>query len=253
MTATLLADGVVQALVAIVYAYVGQATARRHVQGDARLAASLFTAWWRALAGTTALGAIAKLLGGAGVLDTGVHVALLHLTLLLLFVGLFCLLYYLVYLFTGDARWLAPLAVFYAASYVYALYLMVSARPVGIEPGPWSLEVVYAAPIAGGPLAILVTLLLVPVLLGAINYARLYGRVEGRTQRYRIALVSTAIVAWFGSALVAQVVQVAGAPGWQAASRAIGVAAALLILAAYRPPAFVQRRLGVAPAERPPA
>jgi hypothetical protein len=58
-------------------------------------------------------------------------------------------------------------------------------------------------------------------------------------------MVSFTLLGWFGSALLAYGTGLSTNPWWQAVSRSIGLVAALLIYAAYRPPGWVQRRWGV--------
>jgi hypothetical protein len=85
----------------------------------------------------------------------------------------------------------------------------------------------------------------VPQLAGAVAYAALWRRVEDATQRYRVLLVSLSLAAWFAGALVAALSD----PDSPVilARPLLGLVAAGAVVAAYAPPAWVQRRFGVHP------
>lgn len=245
MTAqTLAAAGVFALAAAAVYAYVGARLARRRVSAEARRAAMMFSAWWFALAGTTALTGLQVLAAAAGVTALAPYQAIAHLNLLLVCIALAGLMHYLAYLFTGRDL-LVPLAALYGVLYVGLVFILAGAGAQGLEVHRWSVAIDYARPIEGTTRIALVALILVPQLLGALAYFSLYFRMREPTQRYRIALVSWSIIGWFGSALVASSSGLAQADEWQLASRAIGLLAALTILLAYHPPAFVRRRYGI--------
>jgi hypothetical protein len=242
---TLLLDALFQVVTGVVYAYVGRVTARRRVEGEGKLAADLFALWWYALGAITASGAITRVLAWSGVRDVGIFAAVTHVSLLVLCVALWALLYYLVYLFTGNRRWLVPLSAFYVVYYLAMLYYVVLRQPIGVTVTDWAVKLEYANPAPVVSTAVIVLLLIVPPLVGAAGYARLFWRVTEPTQRYRIGMVSFTLLGWFGSALGAYGTGISTDPWWQAVSRLIGLAAALLIYAAYRPPGWVQRRWGV--------
>lgn len=249
--AALLLDIVLSIAVAGVYLLVGVVTGRRRVDGDGQLAVSLFALWWHMLAAMGVIAAMGKVLAVLGIMDASVHATVAQLTLLTLCLALASLLYYLVYLYTGKRRMIWPVGGFYAAYYAWLVYLVESGRPTGahVEGGRVVLD--YAREFTSLEIGLVLLLLLVPPLLGALGYARLFFRAQEATQRYRIGLVSGTIAAWFTSSLLAWGFGFDHAAWWPMASRAIGLAAALLVFAAYRPPAFARRRWGIRPIDEP--
>lgn len=247
----LLLGAALQVVTALVYFHVGRVTSMRRIGGEAQLAARLFSVWWFTLGALTAVGAFTRLLVLAGVLDLGLHATLSHLNLLSLCVALWALLYYLVYLFTGSRRWFLPITAFYIVFYVGVVYLLTAAEPVGVIVERGVVRIDYARELSGGPLVALVLALILPPVLGAIGYARLFFQVEELTQRYRIGLVAFTILAWFGSSLVAWAGGFSQAGWWRNISQFFGLIAALAILAAFRPPGFIQRRWGIHAVDEP--
>lgn len=250
---TLLLDSALQVATAIMYAYVGYVITRRPTTGDARLATNLFATWWVGLALTTLGGVANRVLGYLHVTDVALYTTITYAVFLALMISLWGLLYYLLYLFTGTRRWLWPVTAFYVALYVYTLYLIAVAKPIGVKVQAWSVTMEYANQPTGWTVVVFFIALLVPILLGAIGYARLYFRVEGRTPRYRIGMVSSTFVLWFGSSLVVTILQTNTSPAWQVMSRFIGLAAAVAIYFAYRPPAWVRARYGIRAIDEEPA
>lgn len=239
---TLLVDVAFALATAGVYTYVARVTSRRRVEGGGRLALEAFSIWWYALAAITASSAITRTLAYLGVLDIGIHSALLYASILILCVAFWALLYYLAYVYSGDRRWLAPITAFYAAAYIFLLYSFVLRHPIGVEVGDWRSNIVYEREFGRDVRVALLIVFIVPPILGAIAYARLFFAAREPTQRYRIGLVSFTIVAWFSSSLIASATGLSDLPWWHFASRTISLSAALIVLAAYRPPAWIRAR-----------
>lgn len=252
--ATLLLDALLLVATGFVYGVVGRVVMRRPLRGDARTASTLFGVWWFALAALQLVYAAMRVLGWAGLTDVALFATFVHLEWLALSIALWGLLYYLLYIFTGRSSLLWPTTAFYLAYYVGVVYLIAVAEPTGVVVGAWTVTLQYAnepTPVAA---SLVVLLLLVPILGGAIGYARLYFHAEGATQRYRIGLVSVTILVWFGSALVVQLLGNSGDDWWRVVNRLIGLAAAGLVYAAYRPPAWVRARYDIHAADdAPPA
>lgn len=249
MASTLLLDGFLGLAIAGIYVYIGRTLARRPVEGEARRASLLFAGWWHALAVLTVIGSGTRALAAAGLLTFPLYEAAIYVTLVPLCFALFALLYYLVYLFTGRSTFLVPLAVIYSAFYVFLVGYVASLQPIGFIAGDWTLKLEYANPPEGGVHSTLILALVVPHIVGALAYMRLIFTLKDRTARYRVALVSGSILAWFGSSLLASELDLGDWYWWPLASRAIALVAALTILAAYRPPVWLQRRFRVASLE----
>jgi hypothetical protein len=165
--------------------------------------------------------------------------------LLAICVALYGLMYYLLFLFTGNRRLLGPLTVFYIAYYIFLVYYVLASVPVGVQVTRWNATLEYQNLITG-PLCLIVLLLLVfPQIIGSLAYFTLYFRVQSPTQKYRVLLVSWSILIWFSSAFLASIVGLSQQDWWQVTSRLIGLGAALAILFAYLPPPWIKRRFNV--------
>lgn len=246
--ATLLVAALVALTAGAVYAFVGvRLRARRTIGEDAQRAMRSFSAWWLLLSANVLTASAFYAAAAFGFTSFEAQLTYAHAQRLLLAASLVGLLHYLTYLFTGRDL-LVPIAIFYAAYYGLLEYTLLSANPTGVFVGDWRTDLAYAETSAGrNPLRLLsAAMLILPPVVGALAYFRLYFRVKSRTQRYRIALVSWSLVAWWIVAVIAGQREALGQEGFQLVNRFLGLAAALVILAAYLPPAAVRRRLGVA-------
>ena len=244
--ATLLFSALFALTAASIYSYVGWRLSKRVItSSEARLAWRSFTVWWYGLAATTLIGGFLSLFGVAGLTSLPLFVTATYLNILVLCLALWGLLYYLIYLFTGNSRSLVPLTVFYVIYFVLLVYYITASIPESISVERWRTTLVYRAPLTGPFFAILIILLLLPEIIGGLAYFTLYFRVSDVTQKYRILLVSWSIILWFLSPLIALAGGLAQQDWWQLASRLIGLAAALTILMAYLPPRWMKQRYGV--------
>ena len=244
---TLLFGATLAILCAGIYFYVGRVLShRRQSSPGAGMAWGMFVVWWYALAAATFSGALLSLLGAFGVIGLPLFITITLMNLLTTCVALFGLMYYLLYLFTGNSRLLIPLAAFYIVYYNLLVYFVEASNPIGVTVNRWNATLEYENLIRG-PLFIIVFFLLVfPQIIGSLAYFTLYFRVNSPTQRYRILLVSWSIIIWFASSFLAGISGLSQQDWWQITSRVIGLGAALTILFAYQPPAWIKRRFGVA-------
>ena len=243
---TLLLSTLFAVAAASIYAYVGWRLSRRVVASlQARIAWQSFTVWWYGLAVTTLIGGLLNLLGALGLTILPLFVSATYINLLVICIALWGLLYYLIYLFTGNSRVLVPLAIFYIIYYVLLVYYITASNPESISVGRWRTTLSYHNILTGPLFVILIVLLLLPQIIGGFVYFTLYFRVREVTQKYRILLVSWSIIIWFLSPFVAIVGGLAQQDWWQLASRLIGLAAALTILMAYLPPRWLKQRYGI--------
>jgi hypothetical protein len=243
---TLLFGALLSALSAGIYFYVGRVLSRRHSSSpDTRLAWRLFVVWWYALAATTLSGAILSLLGALGIAGLPLFITITLVNLLATCVALYGLVFYLLYLYTGNRGLLAPLSVFYIAYYILLVYYVEASNPIGVAVARWRATLVYQHQIEGPLFQIAILLLLFPPIIGGLAYFMLYFRVKPVTQKYRILLVSWSIIIWFLSTFLASITGFSQYDWWQVVSRLIGLGAALLIMLAYQPPLWVKRRFKV--------
>lgn len=245
-TATLLVSAGFGALNGIVYLYVGRRLAGRQVSDYAGLAQGLFVLWWAALGASSLLGAVQILLYVSGWLPGWLHDTVGSLSLLLIVIGLWGLLYYLVFLYTGRRGAWAPLAAFYLLFYAAIEGLtQFYDRPTTLSDNGWNIVERPVVELPDVTLWLFLLFLVGPQIGAAFAYLRLYGKAQDATQRYRIGMVSGSIIVWFGSALVAGLADIGAAAAWQITSRFLALAAALAILAAYLPPRALRDRYGI--------
>ena len=243
---TLLFSAIFALVSASMYSYVGWRLSKRVISSsEARLAWWSFTVWWYGLASTTLIGGFQNLFGAFGLTILPLFVTATYINILVICIALWGLLYYLIYLFTGNKQLLVPLAIFYIIYYVLLVYYITASIPENISVDRWRTAVDYRAPLTGPFFAILAVLLLLPQIIGGLAYFSLYFRVADVTQKYRILLVSWSIILWFLSPIAAFAGGLAEQDWWQLASRLIGLAAALTILMAYLPPRWLKQRYGI--------
>jgi len=243
---TLLFVTLLSTLCAGIYYYVGRVLARRRSStADSRLAWRLFVAWWYALAAATLIGAILSFLGAIGIDDLALFTTLTLLSLLTTCIALYSLMFYLLYLFTGNRKLLGPLSVFYVVYYAMLVYNIQAHVPIRVAIERWRTSLVFQNPIQGPFFVLLLFLLVFPQIIGSFAYFMLYFRVTLASQKYRILLVSWSIIVWFLSAFLASITGISESDIWQVFSRLIGLIAASAILVAYQPPAWIKQRFGV--------
>lgn len=230
-----------------VYAFVGDRVAPLSVRTSAGVARALFTTWWTALAASTALNGILAVAAVTGQLTLVAVVLVSQVNLLLICVALWGLLYYLLYVFVGRERLLPIVSVGYLALYLFLVYTTISNQPIGFTVGRWSVTVDYAREIEGPLLAIILSLIIIPQILGSIALLVLVLRGGERSQRYRISLVSLSILFWFGTAFIASLIGLGQGDTYQIVIKAIALFAAFMVLAAYRPPSWVRRTFNIQP------
>jgi hypothetical protein len=244
---TLLFGAMLSVIGAITYYYVGLMLFQRRLPSrESRLAWTLFVVWWYALAATTLSGALLSLLGALGIAGLPLFITITLMNLLATCVALYGLMFYLLYLFTGSRRLLRPLTIFYIAFYTLIVYYVQASIPVGVRINRWSATLEYQNQITGPLFWITLFLLVFPQIIGSLAYFTLYFRVQTPTQKYRILLVSWSIIVWFLSSFMANISGLSQQDWWQITSRLIGLGAALMILFAYQPPAWIKQRFRVA-------
>jgi hypothetical protein len=228
------------------YAYIGWWLSKRAVSSsEGRLAWQAFTIWWFALAITTLVSGIQNLLGALGLADLVLFITASYINILVICVALWGLLYYLIYLFTGNSRSLVPLTIFYMIYYVFLVYYITASMPNNVEISRWKTALAYRNTLTGPFFVILIVFLLVPQIIGGLAYFTLYFRVSDVTQRYRVLLVSWSIILWFISPVLALAGGLSEQDWWQLISRLIGLGAAFVILMAYLPPRWLKQRYGI--------
>ncbi|HWH09281.1 MAG TPA: hypothetical protein VNX21_08780, partial [Candidatus Thermoplasmatota archaeon] len=209
MRPELLVQGALALAGAALYAWVARLVQHRSLSDEARAANALFATWWASFALIYAFAGAYRVAGGLGYLDLALGVVFMNVVLVLLCVGLWGLLGYLVYLYTGSRRWFMPMGVAYALLAVALLYLVAWMGPVGYKAGGLGAQLQYARDLPPTVSLAVGLLLAVPIALAAILYGTLYVRVRSPEPRYRIALVAGAFLAWFGWSIVSTLLRLA--------------------------------------------
>lgn len=244
--ATLALALVATILTSFLYIYIGRVVRMRKVSPDARLANGMFVLWWHSLGGLGFLGAAVMATYLAGRLEIWMYQAYITFLLMVLFLALWGLQFYLLYLYTGSKRWFMPLAAFYAALFLATEGLIeYIGPPETITDNGWQLKTLPEVELGTAFNLAFSALIVGPALVTAIAYARLFRKTQDRTQRYRIALVTGAIIVWFGSSVIGTALDINQGLGWQLFSRIIGIVGAVVILMAYKPPKWVRDRYGI--------
>ncbi len=243
---TLILSAVFAVMGASIYAYIGWRLSKRVISSpESRVAWQLFTVWWYALAATNLIGGLLNLMGALGQTNLALFVTANYVSLQLSCLALLGLFYYLIFLFTGNSRWLKPLVVLYTIFYILIIYIVTASHPVDVILEPWGTPLDYEIPPTGPFVILLLVLLFASQLLGGFAYFTLYFQVPDVTQKYRILLVSWSIIIWFLSPFLGITLGLNEHDWWQLASRFIGLAAALTILMAYQPPQWLKQRYGI--------
>lgn len=256
MADTLALAGFYSLVVGVLYAYVGGQLSRRKVPPEGRLAHRMFMVWWFALAASSLNGALNIGLYRAEALRPAYYLVSTQVGLLAVVLALLGLLYYMVYIYTGSSRWFKPIVAFYVLFYVFLLALVAYLwnPPTGFTDNGWTLQPLPENEDLNPGVSLFFVLLLIgPQIGAAMAFLRLASKLEDPTSQYRVRLLGTAILLWFGIALVGSLMNIlAGMDlstnnSWQYLTRAIGFSAVLTILAAYKPPRWVQRKYNIEP------
>ncbi len=233
----------------IIYIAVGVLFLRRHVDPQARLAQYGFSAWWLALG---MVGIISLPLGlGLNLPDAGLTVwrIFLYTFFPALFLGLGGLVYYLAYLYSGNARLRFPILVFYVLLTALLVWLIEGFSPhLGInEEG--ETDVLFEPEQPRWASLLFSMALVLPPLAASGAYLMLYRRVDRREERYRILLVGGGILLWFGYSLLNTILSFAAQTenepsfGSQMVGALLGLASSTLVLLAFWPPRRIRRWL----------
>lgn len=237
MTApTLVLAGSASMLTGLGFGLVGRAVALRHPSAAARAAQLAGALWWAGLGGYLVLQGGLTIAAGMDTLDATAYMASRFVAIPLLCGGVWGLVYHLVYLFTGRREAAIPLAILYGAVALLFFWATFS-QPRAVVIGRWLIEVDDSSPVYRA-VYLLVGL---PPILASFAYVRLLPRLREPMQRYRAALIGGSIFLYVGSGLVARL---GSSDLLKFLSLVVlGVLAAGASLAAYYPPAALERAL----------
>ncbi len=239
----------------IVYAAVGYQVGRRPASPDARLAKRMFQAWWYGLAALSVFTPLVAIMTTLNLDSLDTMLVLVQILLIVIFAAIAGLVYYLLYLYTGRQWILGVAAGYFLVMVVWLEYILVAAQIAswGVPPDGGAKTFLDAAgqrmqtdPVQGILFGLLVA---VPPLLSAAAFFLLYFKVNTPEQKYRIAVVAAALVVWFGVSLVGTLTglsrNLATREAWQLTNSVVALCAAAAVYLAYKPPAWIRRKLGL--------
>lgn len=231
----------------LLYAWVARLVQHRSLSDEARAANRLFVTWWASFSILYALVGLWQLAFAFGYADLPMSMVLIEVVLVLLCLALWGLLGYLLYLYTGSHRWFAPLGVGYALLAASLLYLIAWMDPSGFKEGGFSVQLDYAREPSPRTSLLLGLLFAVPVVAAAVAYGSLWFRVKEPEPRYRIGMVAGAFLGWFGWSIVSTVLQLQrrfpDSVPLYVWNQALALLVPLVIVMAFRPPAWVRARI----------
>lgn len=243
------ANAAVSVLSAVIYVYVGHLMWNRRLEGGSKLAAQLFGVWWYSLAFVSLSSSLLILAAIVGVADLALTVSVVYVLMIVISIALWGLLYYLVYVYTGSSKWLWPLSAFYGLVAFGLIYLITWMNPTSVSVGTFALDIDYERTLTGWPVTLVTLAFSGPALAAAIAYASLYFRATGSTEKFRIAVVSSAFILWFAWSLISGILELntkyPDSLALLVAGKVIGLMGPMLVLMAYRPPGAIRRRFNV--------
>lgn len=245
-TAPLWTGALLPLATAALLAYVARLVLRRSTILADRLALRMFAVWWACAGLVIVLASAPTLLTLANAVDMRILDVTRTLTAVALALGLCGLLYYLLYIYTGERRLIVLLAIGYAAFFAFEIYYFAQFGERRLETTAWTVRAVADSRPPAWMSALFGVAVAVPILAAAIGYGSLLARVRDPEQRFRVRVVTSAFVLWFAPLLLAFLVGWDDADWFPLLYQAPGVLAGALIVAAFRPPRFLARRWSVA-------
>lgn len=245
----ILVTGIASLVAAACFLSVGVALRRRRYSEELRHAGQAYVVWWFAFAFVALDDAARILLGLATPPPTDAYLFLAELKIAANGVAIWALGRYVLYLRNGRGWYSLPIAAFATLHSLFFIWGVEAGRPAEIAVDTWSPRLVLHGPGTGLPGAGPLTLILyfLPTIVLCLAYLTLARRMETRTQRARVVAIALGIVVF----QVVQTIQFnpqtpADSPLF-AVLPLVSAAMALVVLATYRPPAWVTRRFGIEP------
>lgn len=251
MRADLIAQAAFTLATGVLYLWVARFVVRRELSPEARPANRLFATWWLSLGLLYALSAAHTAAAGFGFTSLAITIVWLDVLLLIICAALWGLLGYLLYLYTGSRRLFVPLAFAYGAFAAALIALFAWRDPIGYKEGGIGVQIEYARQLSNGPQLILGLAVSLPILVAAVAYGSLYFRVKAKAPRYRIGMVAGAFLFQFGWSVLSTLLDLNdkypdsfGLYVWR---QAVAIIVPIVIVIAYRPPAWIRARIAETP------
>lgn len=185
----------------LVYLFVGYRLYQRPVSPGSRLASVQFSIWWGGWGVSSALTAFQTLFYVGHALNFPLALTFEMLDILIVTVFLWGLVGFLVYVYSGK-YYLGWVSAYFGSFYVITLYYILSEMPYAVTSmgGIPNLAFASTGNLGLGIYAVLG--IIGPEISGAILYLTLLRRTKDPTRRFRIALIGSSILLWFGLLLL---------------------------------------------------
>jgi hypothetical protein len=217
---------------------------RRPLVAEAQTANRLFATWWIGLAFVSLASGPYGIALALGFRDLAFATAYLNAILVALCVALWGILGFLVFVYKGSNRWVVPIGIGYGLLAFAMLWLVAWMGPSGFEPDG---RMLFDRKLGASGMVIVSLVFSVPVFAAALAYASLLFRIPERLPRYRIGLVSGAFALRFGWTILSSLLglqrRFPDSKVLLVANQAAGLLLPIMILLAYRPPAWIAARL----------
>ncbi len=243
---------VLETLCAGLFVSIGALLLGRKTGGDYRKPIMMFSMWWIILGIDRVIEVAVRILNH----DYGIYslnVPLYYVFWAIAPLGIYGLLYYTIFLFSGRNRLAVPLGLFYLAITVIALATIAAsgayvadANDVNLgvqvnQPG----NIAYLRPLSYAFIAAVLSALILPQIAVCIALYSIYPKMSQPTQKFRLAMIATAMLLFFGSTFVATLTgRIVGAD-WETLSKSIYLASAVIVYAAYSPPRLLREKYGL--------
>lgn len=245
VSATLTAGTAMAAVAGLLFLFIAYLIGQRPAAGERAFARTAFAFWAFAMGLHSLSSASSSFLAALGWIDVAGYAAFSFVNVALISLALWGISYYFAYLLTGkESAWI-PLAFLYAGVYIYLVYFLAASDPSGLRIGRWRASLVFENRLPTAFTQAAVALVTVPQALGALVYTTLFKRLNSRTQRYRVVLISASTFLWSASIFFASTARFARLDTFQIANRVMLLAAGAAILAAYMPPKWIRKRYSI--------
>lgn len=234
------------ALMAGAYAALAWGLRSRRVDGDLSFGHAAFRAWWGAMA--LAFFALAAFLGLShmGRLDLATQLALLEVFIVACSAAGGALVMHLLFVVTGRGavlHWVWPFAAIQAFVYTRVLFLL-DIEAIYVEGGRLAFDSKLMS--GDGTATLLIAGFFAPHLVAALGYAAFALMGGSPTAKYRALLVAASVLLVGFSASFIMLADEIGRTDLQYGMLVLALLGPLTSLLAYVPPAWLQRRFGVA-------
>jgi hypothetical protein len=244
MSATTLAAGTLLDVLSLVLYFRVAALVRREYAGSPGRAREAFATFWYGVGVVNGLQAALELVAvfhdpgvalAFAVWNTRIAVALAS------FAGL---VYYLLYVYTGNRRLFWPTLLFYVLTFLLMQVWLLQSAPVGTDVSHWRVDLRFAHEDHGPLYKLVVLMFFLPPVVASVAYAFVLRMTRTPLQRYRARLLAWSLGGYFLGLTAGYLSP--GWPWWGLVENLLGIGAATAAILALRPPRGLRARLEAA-------